>query len=38
MSGWRANHGFLPCKPEYGDTFARAFDDVDGWLSKPGRL
>jgi pimeloyl-ACP methyl ester carboxylesterase len=33
-----ANHGFLPCKPEFGDTFKRTFDYVDGWLSKPGRL
>ena len=33
-----ANHGFLPCKPEYGDTFTRTFDYVDGWLMKPGRL
>jgi pimeloyl-ACP methyl ester carboxylesterase len=33
-----ANHGFLPCKPEYGDTFKRAFDFVDAWLMKPGRV
>jgi pimeloyl-ACP methyl ester carboxylesterase len=33
-----ANHGFMPCKPEYGDTFKRTFDYVDGWLSKPGRF
>ena len=33
-----ANHGFMPCKPEYGDTFKRTFDYVDGWLMKPGRL
>ena len=33
-----ANHGFLPCKPEFGDTFKRAFDYVDSWLGKPGRL
>lgn len=33
-----ANHGFLPCRPEYGDTFTRTFDYVDSWLSKPGRL
>jgi pimeloyl-ACP methyl ester carboxylesterase len=33
-----ANHGFNPCKPEFGDTFKRAFDYVDGWLSKPGRF
>jgi pimeloyl-ACP methyl ester carboxylesterase len=33
-----ANHGLMPCKPEYGDTFKRAFDYVDSWLQKPGRL
>ena len=33
-----ANHGFNPCKPEYGDTFKRTFDYVDSWLMKPGRL
>ena len=33
-----ANHGFMPCKPEYGDTFKRAFDYADSWLSKPGRF
>jgi pimeloyl-ACP methyl ester carboxylesterase len=33
-----ANHGLQPCKPEYGDTYKRAFDYVDGWLSKPGRF
>lgn len=33
-----ANHGFNPCKPEYGDTFNRTFDYVDSWLMKPGRL
>jgi hypothetical protein len=33
-----AVHGFTPCKPEYGDTVKRAFDNVDGWLSKPGRF
>ncbi|MGH2448683.1 MAG: hypothetical protein ACRDFS_08805, partial [Chloroflexota bacterium] len=33
-----ANHGFLPCEPQYGDTFKRAFDFVDGWLLKPGRF
>lgn len=33
-----ANHGFNPCRPEYGDTFRRTFDYVDGWLSKPGRF
>ena len=33
-----ANHGFTPCKPEFGDTFTRTFDYVDAWLMKPGRV
>lgn len=33
-----ANHALQPCRPEYGDTSRRAFDYVDGWLSKPGRF
>ena len=33
-----ADHGFHPCKAEYGNTYKRAFDYVDGWLSKPGRF
>jgi pimeloyl-ACP methyl ester carboxylesterase len=33
-----ADHNFRPCKPEYGDTYKRAFDYMDGWLSKPGRF
>ena len=33
-----AVHTFTPCKPEYGDTVKRAFDNVDDWLSKPGRF
>jgi len=33
-----ANHGFTACRPEYGDTFKRTFDYVDGWLSKAGRF
>jgi pimeloyl-ACP methyl ester carboxylesterase len=33
-----ANHGMMPCKPEYGDTFKRVFDFADAWLSKPGRF
>jgi hypothetical protein len=33
-----ADHMFQPCRPEYGDTFKRAFDYVDSWLSKPGRF
>ena len=33
-----STHMFTPCKPEYGDTTKRAFDYVDGWLSKPGRF
>jgi hypothetical protein len=33
-----ANHGFLPCRPEYGNTFGKTFDFVDSWLSKAGRF
>ncbi len=33
-----ANHGFAPCRPEFGDTFRRAFDYIDGWIGKPGRF
>jgi pimeloyl-ACP methyl ester carboxylesterase len=33
-----ANHGLTACKPQYGDTSKRAYDYVDGWLSKPGRF
>jgi pimeloyl-ACP methyl ester carboxylesterase len=33
-----ATHGFTPCKPQYGDTSKRAFDYLDGWLTKPGRF
>ena len=33
-----ANHSLQPCKPEYGDTSKRAFDYVEGWLNKAGRL
>jgi pimeloyl-ACP methyl ester carboxylesterase len=33
-----ATHFFTPCRPEYGDTFNRAFDYVDAWVNKPGRL
>jgi hypothetical protein len=33
-----ADHFFRPCKPEFGDTYKRAFDYMDGWLSKPGRF
>lgn len=33
-----ANHFFMPCRPQYGDTFDRAFNYVDGWLRKPGRF
>ena len=32
------NHTLQPCKPEYGDTSKRAFDYLEGWLNKPGRL
>ena len=33
-----ANHGFQPCRPEFGDTKKRAFDYVEAWLHKPGRF
>ena len=33
-----AVHGFTPCRPEFGDTVKRAFDYLDGWLSKPERF
>ena len=33
-----ATHGFTPCRPEYGDTMARTFDYVDGWLKHAGRF
>jgi len=33
-----ANHGLLPCRPEFGDTFKRGFDYVDSWLMSPGRF
>ena len=33
-----AGHFFQPCRPEYGDTFRRAFDYIDSWLTKPGRF
>ncbi|MGH2447323.1 MAG: hypothetical protein ACRDFS_01785 [Chloroflexota bacterium] len=33
-----ANHSLGPCRPKYGDTRKRAFDFVDAWLTKPGRL
>ncbi len=33
-----ATHGFAPCRPEHGDTTARTFDYVDGWLKQPGRF
>ena len=33
-----ANHNMAPCKPQFGDTYKRAFDYMDGWLSKPGRF
>ena len=32
------DHDFKPCKPEYGDPAKRAFDYVDGWLTKAGRF
>jgi pimeloyl-ACP methyl ester carboxylesterase len=33
-----ADHNFQPCQPRYGDTAKRAFDYVDGWLTKAGRF
>ena len=33
-----ADHSFQPCLPEYGDTFKRAFDFADRWITKPGRF
>jgi hypothetical protein len=33
-----ANHNMAPCRPEFGDTYKRAFDYMDSWLSKPGRF
>ncbi|HMF97351.1 MAG TPA: hypothetical protein VKE96_23790 [Vicinamibacterales bacterium] len=33
-----ATHNFTGCRPEYGDTLARTFDYVDGWLTHPGRF
>jgi hypothetical protein len=33
-----ANHNMEPCRPEFGDTYKRAFDYMDSWLSKPGRF
>ena len=33
-----ANHNLQPCKPEYGDTKKKAFDYVEAWLNKAGRL
>lgn len=33
-----ANHNMGPCRPEFGDTYKRAFDYMDGWLSKQGRF
>ena len=32
------DHGYAPCKPEYGDTRKRAYDFMDNWLTKPGRF
>ena len=33
-----ANHEFGPCRPEFPGTFKRAFDYMDGWLTRPGRF
>jgi pimeloyl-ACP methyl ester carboxylesterase len=32
------NHTLQACDPKYGDVSKRAWDYVDGWLSKPGRF
>jgi hypothetical protein len=32
------NHSLQPCKREFGDTSKRAFDYIDSWLTKAGRL
>jgi pimeloyl-ACP methyl ester carboxylesterase len=32
------DHFFRPCRPQYGDGEKRAFDYVDGWLTKAGRF
>lgn len=33
-----ANHSLAPCMPKYGNTRKRAFDFINAWLTKPGRL
>jgi pimeloyl-ACP methyl ester carboxylesterase len=33
-----AVHNFTPCRPEYGDTVKRTFDEVDAWLGKARRF
>lgn len=33
-----AAHSYRGCRPEYGDTTARMFNYVDGWLNEPGRF
>ena len=33
-----ANHSIMPCRPEFGDTFKRAFDYIDSWIQAPGRF
>jgi hypothetical protein len=33
-----ANHGLMPCRAEFGDTFKRGFDYIDSWLLQPGRI
>lgn len=32
------DHYFRPCRPQYGDSEKRAFDYLDGWLTKTGRF
>ena len=38
IAGAGVNRGLMPCKPDYGDTFKRAFDFVGKRLSEPGRF
>ena len=33
-----ATHGFAPCRPGYGDTRKKVFDQVDAWLSDGKRF
>ena len=33
-----ATHVFKPCRPEFGDTVARTFDAIAGWLKRRDRF